>query len=154
MTASSGNGEAEAIRIAEESRRDVLAANARMRHLELVLVVVATVAALGAVGFSGWNTYRTREFGRVIADCTTPGGRCYEANRRSNAEFRERLVQQISDVGECQTLQILQHRDANEKAHALNAKEHGYRYTAPATEVPPPIPEQLLNACDQFIPKG
>lgn len=145
------NGEGEAVRIATESARRTEKANAQTRRLEFILVVVAAVAALGAVAFSGWNSYRTREFGRIIADCTTPGGKCYEAGRKSNNEFRQMLLEKIDDVGECQTLQILLHRDANERAHTLNAKVHGYVYTSPTVEVPPPVPEELLHACDQFL---
>lgn len=125
---------------------------ARTRRLEFQLVVVAAAAALAGMGFAGWNSWRTREFGFVIKDCTTPGGRCYETNRDAQTKFREELRALIRDVGQCQTLQILQHRDANERAHSLNATKHGYMYAAPAGEVPPPIPEQLREACAQFLP--
>lgn len=148
------NGDAvEAIKVAEEAKAEAVRALRLTRNVELALVTVAAVAAVAAMSLSAWNSYRTREFGRIIADCTTPGGACYEANRQSSLDFRTQVKNLISEVGQCQTLQLLQHRDANEKAHTLNADEHGYRYRAPASEIPPPIPEQLRAACDQFIPK-
>jgi len=138
------NGEGVAIRAAEEASR-------RLRRVEFGIIVFVAVAAMAIGVATAWNTYRVRQFGQVIADCTTPGGRCYEQNRQAQMQFREDLRKLIRDVGQCQTLQLLQHRDANEKAHALNADKHGYHYMAPPTETPPPIPEELKRACDQFL---
>jgi len=148
------NGEKDAVLAAEAAaaRADRAEASlAKTRRLELCLVLVAALAGLSAMGFSGWNSFRTRQFGAVIKDCTTPGGKCFEQARKQNTEFREQLKQLIRDVGQCQTLQLLEHRDANERAHALNALKHGYMYSAPAVESPPPIPEELKKACDQFL---
>ena len=159
MSEPNGNGDhshgdaGEAIRLAEQAKEDARLAQRRTSTIELCLVGVAALAAVAAMSFSAWNSYRTREFGRIIADCTNPGGKCFEQAKESNARFRQALVEQIDRVGECQTLQLLQHRDANEKAHALNAHEHGYLYVAPVGEAPLPIPEQLLAACDRFLPK-
>jgi hypothetical protein len=138
VTASGSNGEEELIKEAER-------VFARTRRLELGLVILASLAALVALGVSLWLSH-------LVVDCTNPGGRCYNKTRDANIAFRNELKDLIRDVGQCQTLQILQHRDANEKAHALNADRHGYAYTAPEGEVPPPIPEQLKEACAQFLP--
>lgn len=139
MTASASNGEEKLIKDAERSF-------ARTRRYEMAMVVVASIAALAALGVTVWLV-------RLVADCTNPGGHCFEKNRAAQMVFRDELRDLIRDVGQCQTLQILQHRDANEQAHALAAERHGYRYTAPPGEVPPPIPEELKEACLQFLPK-
>lgn len=149
-----GHGEAEAVKIAEEAKREAARAVRLTKSVELALVAVAAIAALGAVGFSGWNTYRTRQFGAVIADCTTPGGKCFEANRRQSQEFRDQLRAQVDEVARCIALQLLQHRDANERSHVLNAQKHGYVYAAPPAETPPPIPADLEAACDRILKKG
>lgn len=149
------NGERDAVAAAEEAVARAERAErrlARTRRVEFAFVVVSASAALSAMLFSGWNSLRTRQFGVVIKDCTTPGGKCYEQNRKASTEFRQQLLDQVQRVGECQTLQLLQHRDANERAHALNAAKHGYPYLAPAGEAPPPIPDQLKEACKEFIP--
>lgn len=139
MTAS-GNGEEELIKEAERTF-------ARTRRLELGMVVVATIAAMAALGVSLWLSH-------LVVDCTNPGGGCYNKTRDANIQFRKELRDLISDVGQCQTLQLLEHRDANEKAHSLNAEKHGYAYAASEGEAPPPIPEELKEACAQFIPKS
>lgn len=149
------NGEREAVWAAEDALSRANRAElklARTRRLEFQLVVMTAVVALTGMFFAGWNTWRTRQFGFIIKDCTTPGGRCYESNRDAQQRFREELQDLIKDVGQCQTLQLLQHRDANEKAHALNAAKHGYVYAAPAGEIPPPIPNELQQACAKFLP--
>lgn len=141
------NGVPPEIHAAEEALR-------RVRQIEIVLVSVTCLAAVAALAYSFVNSNRTRLLADTIADCTTKGGQCYEDNRRSSLEFREDLKKLISDVGQCQTLQLLLHRDANERAHAVNAEHHAYVYAAPTNETPPPIPEELKAACDQFIPKA
>lgn len=138
MTASAGNGEEQLIKDAERIF-------ARTRRFEMALVIVASLAALAALGVTVWLV-------RLVADCTNPGGNCFEKNRAAQMLFRDELRDLIHDVGQCQTLQLLQHRDANERAHVTNAEQHGYHYAAPAGEVPPPIPEDLKEACAQFLP--
>jgi hypothetical protein len=140
VAASTGNGEEQLVKDAERSF-------ARTRQIEMVVVTVACIAALAALGVSVWLV-------RLVYDCTNPGGACFEKNRVAQMTFRDELRGLIRDVGQCQTLQLLQHRDANEKAHALNASEHGYPYAAPAGETPPSIPDQLKEACAQFIPRA
>lgn len=138
MTASVGNGEEDLIKEAERTF-------ARTRRLELAMVVASTIAAMAALGVSLWLTH-------LVVDCTNPGGACFEKTRQSNVQFRTELKDLIRDVGQCQTLQLLQHRDANERAHSLNAEKHGYTYAAPAAEAVPPIPDELQKACAQFLP--
>lgn len=119
----------------------------RLRRVEIAAVSVALVAALAALGVCIWLV-------ALVRDCTVEGGECYEKNRRSSLQFRDEIQTLIRDNAECNVLQLLEHRDANERAHGLNAGKHGYVYAAPAGEVPPPIPEALLAACDQFIPRN
>lgn len=129
-------------RIVKEAERTF----ARTRRFEIAVVVAAALAAVSALGVSGWLTH-------LVADCTNPGGQCYSKNLKANIAFRQDLQDLIRDVGQCQTLQLLQHRDANERAHVLNAEMHGYTYSAPAGEVPPPIPDELQKACARFLPE-
>lgn len=155
MTAPPLNGDA------QELIRQVDTASARLRRVELVLVAVTCVAAVVGVGFSVSASARTRRLGAVIADCTTKGGKCYEENRVSALEYRQTVLGALAelrlailDSASCQTLQILQHRDANERAHQDEAAHHGYAYAAPETETPPPIPDQLKDACKKFVPSN
>lgn len=148
------NGQLEEVAAA----RDAQTALNRVRRLEFLLIVITMLAAVAAMGFSGWSSNRTRQFGKIIADCTTPKGRCYEDNRAAAIEYRnfvlaklDEIRTQVLDSAQCQTLQILQHRDSNESAHQKDAKAHGYTYVAPPAEAPIPIPQQLKDACQQFL---
>lgn len=140
MTAPAGNGEETLIKEAEKTF-------ARTRRMEMAVVAVACIAAISALCVTVWLV-------RLVADCTNPGGECFEKGKRANIQFRDDLRDLIRDVGQCQTLQLLQHRDANERAHVAAAGAHHYHYAAPAHEAVPVIPEALEQACDQFIPKA
>lgn len=138
MTDTNGGVEIVAIVEAEAALR-------RTRRVELAVVVVAAAAALVALGVCIWLVW-------LVRDCTAEGGDCYEKNRVAALQFRADLEKLVRDNAQCTVLQLLEHRDANEKAHDLNATEHGYRYVAPPGEAPPPIPQQLRDACRQFLP--
>lgn len=145
------NGTPPEIHAAEEALR-------RVRQIEIVLVAVTCLAAVSALFYSVTTSNRTRALADTIADCTTQGGRCYEDNRASALGYRadvlnrlDMLQTRLLEASNCLTLQLLNHRHANEEAHALEAHQHGYLYTPPMGEAPIATPEQLKNACDQFL---
>lgn len=117
----------------------------RTRRIELAVVVVACAAALAALAVCIWLVW-------LVRDCTAEGGGCYERNRAASLQFRADLENLVRANAECTLLQLLEHRDANEQAHAADAARHGYRYAAPAGEMPPAVPTQLRDACKQFLP--
>lgn len=149
------NGELEEVTKAKE----VEASLKRLRRFEFALVAMTCIAATVSMLFSGYNSSRTRDFGAVIRDCTTPKGKCYEANRKNSLEFRDDVTKKLQDLqqtllesGKCNTNQLLQHRDANELAHRLEAQHHGYTYMAPKGEAPPvAIPQDIQDACKKFL---
>lgn len=117
-----------------------------------ILAVYTAVVATLAFGFMAYGVFR-------IQDCTTPGGDCYRKARTSSMDFRSdvnrglnQLQARLLEASNCIIEQQAEHRDSNESAHQINAAEHGYTYSAPEGEVPPPIPEQLKHACEPFLP--
>jgi len=148
------NGAAEEVKAA----REAVSSLQQLRRFEFLLILLTCLTATLSMAFSGWNSARTRQFGQVISDCTTPKGRCYEENRKSSLSFRSDIIDRlgqvqeaIEDTAQCIALQLIQHRDANELAHRLEAKQHGYTYIAPTGEQPIPIPSQLKDACNKFL---
>ncbi len=85
------------VRDAERARRK---AN---RFALAVLVVLA--AALAGVAVLGWQNnqlaQRQNETNRRMADCTTPGGRCYEEGRARTAGAVGAVVQISVFVSQC-----------------------------------------------------
>jgi len=148
------NGEHEEVLKAREAEVSLK----KLRRFEFALVAITCLAATGSMVFSGYNSRRTKDFGVVIKDCTTPGGQCYEANRKNSADFRDAVISKLDELqstllesGKCNTSQLLQHRDANELAHRKQAQHDGYSYEAPKGEAPPVIPEDIRDSCRKFL---
>jgi hypothetical protein len=82
--------------VAAEVRADRVA---RKRHDRTVLALLVVVAlALVGVGVVGWQN---RELNAQVQDCTTPGGECFEANRKQNAANRSALTLANLAIVEC-----------------------------------------------------
>lgn len=73
--------------VAEEVRADREQRRRTDRVVMALLVVVAI--AVGAVAWGGFSSYR---LSATVADCTTPGGQCYEAGKAQAAANRSALT--------------------------------------------------------------
>jgi hypothetical protein len=96
--------------IVDESRRlrsDVHAAEAARRRtaaFNLAVLTILTVALLAVAGL-GWQSYQlTHKVDRTnqqMADCTTPGQRCYEEGRARTGEAVGALTRISVYVSQC-----------------------------------------------------
>lgn len=73
--------------VAEEVKHD--RQQRRRTDRVVMLLLVLLVLAVGAAGAFGYQSYKLNNF---IADCTTPGGKCYEASKAQNAANRSALT--------------------------------------------------------------
>lgn len=75
---------------------------ARRRATVINAVVLAVLAAfVGAMLVMGWQVNQTN---RQVADCTTPGGRCYESGRARTDEAVSSILRVSIYMAECARL--------------------------------------------------
>ncbi len=121
------------VRSAEDARK-------RASHINLGLLglLILFVGLLVAIGWQGNEAIQAnRETNRRMADCTTPGGKCYEEGRqRSNAAIQDILRVSIY-MSECARLYPGESGPEYDKKLESCIYE---RLAAPAKPVPAPAP--------------
>ncbi len=85
---------------AEEARR-----RATQINLALLALLILFVGLLVAIGWQGNEAIdQARETNAAIADCTTPGGKCYEDNGKRAAEFTQDILLVSIYMAQCARL--------------------------------------------------
>lgn len=85
---------------AEEARR-----RANQINLALLGLLILFVGLLVAIGWQGNEAIdQARETNAAIADCTTPGGKCYEDSRKRAAEFTQDIILVSIYMSQCARL--------------------------------------------------
>lgn len=139
--------------------REVEQANRLARTIGLALQAMAVLILAGTLGYLIVIGQTNKRGVARIVDCTTQGHACYEEQQKRVGELVGQLVEatnasrdEVLKTSYCIIEQLAEHRDTNEIAHRKNATIHGYTYSAPSTEIPPPIPETLKSACLKYLP--
>lgn len=139
----------------DERRRDPPLEHVReeLARLRVTLLDIAQMVVPRAeVEAKLWTLRRHTVVGVILATAVVLilGG--LSLNNQAIMKAQQHIIEDVISNGVlCTIEQLAQHRDTNEIAHQTNAKEHGYNYTAPPDEYPPPVPEKLKAACREFF---
>lgn len=111
----------------------------RATQTEVSLVAVTCAVVLLVLGLVAYQGYKLRDVTRRLNALT-------QANRES-------LVRQNELAGNavgCIVLRLERHRQANEYAHQLLARELGAVYDEPQELVPQPLGPELAESCQRL----